>query len=229
MKKSGSPKGFSSSSTMARLAFLAVVTLFAAACNGDGVTLGSGGPMETPGTIGASGASGTGASGATSSIKRVFVTLGNWNGASLGGLAGADAKCLIEANASNLGGTWRAWLSDSTTNAIDRINDVGPWYLVDGVTVVFANKAAISSSNPQVVIRNRDGTLPGGRVITATASSGLKKPGSFQGGYCTDWTASTGGSFFYGEPTLITNGWWTNSSWMDTCGNFGYALYCFEQ
>ena len=50
------------------------------------------------------------------------MTSSSWNG-NLGGLSGADAKCQQAANATGLGGTWVAWLSDSTHNAKDRIPD----------------------------------------------------------------------------------------------------------
>jgi len=53
---------------------------------------------------------------------RVFVTSSSWNG-NLGGLSGAGAKCQQAADAAGLGGTWVAWLSDSTYDAKDRIPD----------------------------------------------------------------------------------------------------------
>ncbi len=63
------------------------------------------------------------------SSKRIFVTSTLYSG-NLGGLSGADAKCLTAAQSVNLPGTWKAWLSSSTINAIDRIAEVGPWYFV---------------------------------------------------------------------------------------------------
>src|SRR3989344_6490978 len=49
--------------------------------------------------------------------KRAFVTSATYHG-NLGGLAGGDAECQSLANAASLGGIWKAWLSDSSTNAI---------------------------------------------------------------------------------------------------------------
>src|SRR5262245_51629174 len=66
--------------------------------------------------------------------KRVFVTAGSWNGnlkaagAGSDGLDGANKLCQGAATTAGLGGTWVAWLSDSTHDAKDRIADVGPWY-----------------------------------------------------------------------------------------------------
>jgi hypothetical protein len=46
--------------------------------------------------------------------KRAFVTNSNQS-ASFGGVAAADAKCQMEADGQSLGGTWLAWVSDSST------------------------------------------------------------------------------------------------------------------
>ena len=57
-----------------------------------------------------------------STYRKVFVTSIGYDG-NLGGLAGADAKCMTRAAAGNLSGTYKAWLSSSTVNAKDRITD----------------------------------------------------------------------------------------------------------
>jgi hypothetical protein len=71
-----------------------------------------------------------------------FVTsVGSGNGADLGGLAGADARCQSLAQAAGAGGrTWRAYLSTQAAggapavNARDRIG-AGPWRNAQGVVV----------------------------------------------------------------------------------------------
>ena len=62
-----------------------------------------------------------------------FITSTNiGNGADLGGLEGADAHCQSLADAAGAGGkSWRAYLSTTTVNAVDRIGN-GPWYNVKG-------------------------------------------------------------------------------------------------
>ena len=59
---------------------------------------------------------------------QVFVTdsgaLGNF-----GGLANADSACNVAAGNAALSGTWVAWLSDSQTNAIDRLTGTGCFFL----------------------------------------------------------------------------------------------------
>ncbi len=107
--------------------------------------------------------------------KRVFVTKGTFTadlksaGSAATGLAGADKLCSNAASAAGLGGSWKAWLSDSTTDAISRIADVGPWYRIDGSSV-FKNKDAFSS-NPSVAInRTESGELLGSDPPPTSAS-----------------------------------------------------------
>jgi hypothetical protein len=83
--------------------------------------------------------------------KRVFVTAAGYRG-DFGGVTGGDTICNTTAVAANLDGTWKAWLSDSTTNAIDRIDDVGPWYLLNG-KVVFNNKTNTTASHRRLLRR----------------------------------------------------------------------------
>lgn len=65
--------------------------------------------------------------------------------ADLGGLEGADEICAFEAEAAQLPGTFRAWISDSTTDAIDRIDADGPWVSVTGDRL-FNNHAHLRTS-----------------------------------------------------------------------------------
>lgn len=67
--------------------------------------------------------------------NRVFVTSEAYNG-NLGGVTGADAKCQALADAANLGGTYRAWLSASGQAANSRlIHSIHPYGLVDGTLI----------------------------------------------------------------------------------------------
>ena len=69
------------------------------------------------------------------SSNRVFVTSTNYTG-NLGGLAGADAKCQERANAANLGGTWKIWLSDTTGSPSTRFTkSSNPYKLLNGTTI----------------------------------------------------------------------------------------------
>ena len=53
-------------------------------------------------------------------LRRVFITKKSWNG-NLEGLEGADKKCQEQAEAEGFEGTWKAFLGDDQTLAIDRL------------------------------------------------------------------------------------------------------------
>ena len=82
-----------------------------------------------------------------------FVTsVGSGEGADLGGLEGADARCQALAEAVGAGGTWRAYLStqaadgQEAVNARDRIGP-GPWQNVQGVVIAASVEALHGENN----------------------------------------------------------------------------------
>jgi hypothetical protein len=105
----------------------------------------SGGASDAGQDSGSVADAGSGADGDTldDGTMTFFVTsTGMGDGGNLGGLAGADAFCeqLAVAQSTDFGRrTWRAYLSTSTVNAIDRIG-AGPWRNANGVLV--ANSSA---------------------------------------------------------------------------------------
>ena len=62
---------------------------------------------------------------------RIFVSSQTYNG-NFDGITGADASCQVLANAAGLSRTYKAILSDSSTNAVDRLAFTGAVYTVDG-------------------------------------------------------------------------------------------------
>lgn len=64
----------------------------------------------------------------------VFVTSTTTTG-DLDGAVGADDLCDAAASDAGLGGSFRAWVSTSNEDAIDRVIGVGPWLDVDGATI----------------------------------------------------------------------------------------------
>ncbi len=139
-----------------------------AACSGSSTPSGSTGSASTSGsgTTGASSSGSTGTSstggsgGSTGGVppggKRIFLTSSTYEGGALGGVSGADQKCTLSAQAVGLSGTWIALVS-----GLDRISDVGPWYLLDG-TKVFNNKAGLSTTPFAVIsIDERGGAHAG--------------------------------------------------------------------
>jgi hypothetical protein len=163
--------------------------------------------------------------------KRVFVTsqmynadLQSINGAATGADS-ADGICNNAAAAVGLSGTWRAWISDSTVNAIDRISGTGPWYRLDGV-MVFLNHANLS-------------TQPLARINVTETGDAISFPPTLT----TVWTGTASGGR-YTSTTIACSGWsdllgkgtvgdasysdtqWTIMDRLD-CDLLG-RLYCFE-
>lgn len=126
------------------------------------------------------------------------------------GLAGADKICTEIAESSMAGSSakvWRAFLSTSTVNAIDRIG-TGPWYDRLG-RIVANNPAGLAASRPTgansaiindlpnetgVGNHNPDGT---GQVDNHDTLTGSNMQGKYYGSAastCNDWTSTSGGS-----------------------------------
>jgi len=167
-------------------------------------------------------------------IKRAFVTSQLFS-SDLGGLSGADAKCQSLADAAGLGGSYVAWLSDTTTSASQRLSHLaGPYVLVDDATVIADDWAELTSGNIQHAIDVTElGTAPPAGtneclvdwnmavVWTCTSNAGETECESA----CGDWT---------GQPGTCSLGWVASSEFWsagcngDLCTGTA-ALYCFEQ
>lgn len=162
--------------------------------------------------------------------KRMFVTSTLYKG-DLGGLAGADLKCQNAAVAIGLSGQFKAWISLNAApgvSALSRINDVGPWFSVDGKQKFFNNKAGLATSPLVPVNVDEKGkvvnTSMGERaeVWTGTAAGGTATLSD-----CRGWTDATAISVAgtYGLLTSLTG--WTDAG-TTGCGS-AQRLYCIEQ
>jgi hypothetical protein len=201
---------------------------------GSGLGGGSGGGAGG-GAGGGGGSSGGGAGGGGGTAvtsMRVFITSTAYTGnlAAAGqasdGLSGADALCNRAAQASLKGGTWKAWLSTSSSSALSRIQDVGPWYqeLADGSVVrTFNNKANLSTAPLVPLAYDENGAqLYGVEYWTGTATGG-----GVSGNTCGAFTsASSSGWGTTGTSGQPTAGWTDSSSrYCDEAAR----LLCFEQ
>jgi hypothetical protein len=156
------------------------------------------------------------------------------------GRLSADSICQTLADASELGGTFVAWLSTSDMDAIDHISGNGPWYRMDGV-MVFANRAKLSTT--AAVAINVDETLghpdPFYETWTGTNVGGHHTPlGTRSSTTCNDWTTTTISDYISGTLGVFGNGNgadlghgtdWTQYTIAGYCGPFARHLYCFEQ
>ena len=149
----------------------------------------------------------------------IFQTSEKWNG-NLGGLAGADLKCMTAASNAGLNGTWKALLSTSTVDAKDRIPDVV--YKRMDATVIANNKADLFDGTILATINiNENGSIEGWtHVFTGSISDGTKRVGA----NCSNWTLNSGN----GERGIneYSNFNWIAAGNTNSCGSDVSSLYC---
>ena len=169
---------------------------------------------------------------AAAARKRVFVTSDYFPGHAFGGLAKMDAACNAVATRAKLGGTWKAWASDSKTSAMSRLADVGPWYTLEG-KLVATNRAGLLTGLQAPISFNESGKrLTGfGNVWTGTLSDGGPSPNT-----CGDWAvtdaglAPDGGDLFgHTGQANAPDSTWTDQPNVAACYGSALSLYCFEQ
>jgi len=172
----------------------------------------------------------------------VFVSSALYPG-NLGGLSGADMKCEALATAAGLSGTYKAWLSDSTTSAANRLTHASvPYVLVDGTVVAQDWNTLISGTD---LLHAIDKTESGGAPPIGTFQCGGSEPmvwtstdpsgASLAGGSdCSDWASSTVAEAFAGGADYAFWPTWTQACESgsglssSTCADTA-ALYCMQQ
>lgn len=169
-------------------------------------------------------------------VRRAFVTstrgggaLQDWSdSAGVGGLAGGDNICRAHAAVAGLPNalTYRAWLSDSTTDAWchvqgltgtkdsacngDPLPGAGPWMQVDGTTP-FLGSLAEATGLPAVIYNPVQFDESGVEVSDSGsfAWTGTGRDGRALGSTCSGWTTSSGTFGELGDATT-TIGLWTD-------------------
>jgi hypothetical protein len=126
-------------------------------------------------------------------LRRVFVSSVTYDG-DLGGIAGADAKCLSLANAAGRTGSWKAWLADSVDSPAARfsLNPVVFYRRYDDTPVAsgWADLTDGSLANP-ISVDETGAPLTSAllRVWTNVETDGTATDGF----HCGDWQSETGG------------------------------------
>ncbi len=166
-----------------------------------------------------------------------FVTSTAYDG-NLGGLAGADAKCAAAATAAKIPGTFISVLSNSTTNARDRIaNTANGWIRIDSLpwaqdkTSLFAQGSGGAAVNnykiyyPLSMDENGANNPNGQLARTYTQADGTKNGTTLN---CLDWTSSTDPSTTSQTMGIISTGSvaWTNGSGVGAGCALPGRLYC---
>ena len=177
---------------------------------------------------------------APTSAKKVFVTSVTGNGdlttwadysGSATGAAAGDTICQARATAAGLtnAANFKAWLSDGSHDATDRITTDGPWYRLDGVKVA-ENKAALlatlSASTPLFTGITYTETGAYVTAYTYRVWTGTKVDGTIATTDCVDWSSGSSANQGYVGESHTANYWWTSFT-PSNCDQSA-ALYCFE-
>jgi hypothetical protein len=218
---------------------------------GAGGSSGAGtGGAPNPAAAGAAGASGAAASSAggdgsagspgdcdlASPDKVIFVSSALYTG-NLGGLTGADNKCQTLADAAKLCGTFKAWLSDGTGNAADRLTHAtGDYVLPDGQVVANGWTGLTSGSLLHAINQTESkGAAPVGTVKCVSSGpvpvwTGATYSGiAVQNGSCSNWAStSTGPGAAFGNASATSFAWSGTCQIVTLCPNTA-ALYCVQQ
>jgi len=212
-----------------------------------GVGLGDGGQASSAGSSSVAGGSGAssgsggsgGASGscaAATTDKLVFISSAVYTG-NLGGLAGADVKCQTLADAARLCGTFKAWLSDDTDNAADRLTHATGNYVLPDGQIVASGWAGLSAATHLHAINVTEtkapapvGTVSCGGATQAPVWTGATFSGvAVANGSCANWGSSgTSSAGIFGN-ALATNGAWSGMCQLTTVCASTAALYCIQQ
>jgi hypothetical protein len=155
----------------------------------------------------------------------VFVTSTLHTG-NLGGLTGADAICQARAAAADLPGTFKAWLSDGSASAGDRLTHADvPYVRVDNIKVADNFNDLVDGALDAPIAVDELGGSHVGVVWTGTLAGGQ----TFIFATCGNWTV--GGlplAGFVGEATA-TGAEWTGVPPSDISCATAARVYCFEQ
>ena len=170
----------------------------------------------------------------------VFLTSDEHDG-NLGGLEGADAICQGRAQAAGLKGTFKAWLSDSSASAAERLTHSSVAYIDTRGQVIANDWEDLTDGSLQRAITvdetgydwDSDAKHCGAFIVLANVWTGTAINGSSKPPFCSDWTDNSdlatdfGHIGFYCYPSEA----WTDESVGDTSKSCSaeVSLYCFQQ
>lgn len=163
--------------------------------------------------------------------KKVFITstigngdLGSWADAGgQTGIAAGDAICTARAAAEGLSGIFKAWLSNTSIDAIDRLTSDTMWVRMDGAKIADSKSDLTDESIfTSISVTEAGDYLPSNFSWTGTHSDGFSSAIT-----CNDWTDSTTGvSATIGSTTYVKRLWSNQMS--IKCSRNIFHLYCFE-
>lgn len=153
---------------------------------------------------------------------RSFVTEAKYS-ANLGGLAGADEKCQVAANAALLGGNWKAVVSSATISAKDRISQTLPVVNLFGGKIWDAGQMFSSGQFGTISLSENKYPFPHSGSQFEPVFTNTLSNGSSAGADCAGWTSTSGQTV--GEN--VGGGTWLAMN-TKAC-SLAAHLYCIEQ
>jgi hypothetical protein len=164
--------------------------------------------------------------GSCTASRRVFVSNERFTG-NLGGTSGADNSCQSIANGAQLGGSWKAWVSDGTTSPSMRFTQAPVGYrLLDG-TLLAANWTSLVGGAllHGIDVTEQHATVGDSQVWTGTLSTGV----AIGTNVCNGFTSSANGAAqaVVGDTTRTDIGWSNATS--QACDSNTLRIYCVEQ
>jgi hypothetical protein len=165
--------------------------------------------------------------------KRVFVTSRAWESeltsyarAESGVLSG-DVVCQQVAEQAGLEGRFVAWLSDESTDAIDRVRGDGPFVRMDG-EVLFPDRASLAGPTLAPINMNELGEVFGCGSGTTKVWTGTRNDGRWGLYDCVGWTSRDDDFDAMLGDICIPDEWSERTGGLRSCDG-PYPIYCFEQ
>jgi hypothetical protein len=170
------------------------------------------------------------------SVKMVFVTA-NVYAADLGGTAPYHAACQAEATAAGLPGTYKAWISTTSTpsdNPASTFTQSPVPYVLPDSTQVAANWSAFATYTHS---NDLDENASGNPLIGVVTTTGTYADGTASPNNCNNWTNSNPAAFGDGgeatgsanDGSSSTVNWSYVAPYAFQCSASAQHLYCVQQ
>lgn len=151
-----------------------------------------------------------------------FIAHGNTT--NLGGLAGGDNLCASAAQAAGFQGTYRAWLSTTTVNAVDRLGTARGWVRPDGKPFADTIANLVAGKIYYPLALDAAGVFTDYVIMTGTGADGKYNAAH---GACLDWTSIDNTATAAAGLSTRTSRFWTQDEGGTIgCGTFFGDIYC---
>ena len=159
----------------------------------------------------------------------IFVTSTSYRGGQFGGIAGADSKCATAAANAGLIDTYKAIISDTSSDVVTSLNFTGSVYKLTGEEVeveIVANGSDLWNAGSVDLLAkvNRDENYA--LISPSKPWTGTTSDGSHSDFNCSNWTSDAGVGD-YGSTNSVTDFWLEDPN-TSAC-NIAHPLFCIKQ